>query len=113
MMLNAYSLLDIKSGAYAPPFFLHHDSQAIRAVSELGQDRSTTVARYPADFALCRVGVFDDQTGYMRTDEVLNLGLVVAFLPMPAKAMTLFPEPSQPELAMLPNGAERASQKDA
>lgn len=89
MILNAYSLLDVKAGAFHPPFFMHHDSQAIRAVTEVGRDLSTTVGRYPSDFALCQVGQFDDAAGAFLPGQVRNLGLVAGFLPAPT-AMPLF-----------------------
>lgn len=81
MILKAYCLLDMKAGAFATPFFMHHDAQAVRAVTELGQDTNTTVGRYPADFALCMVGTFDDASGVLTSLPVVNLGTVAGFLP--------------------------------
>lgn len=81
MMLKAFSLLDQKVGTFSPPFFMAHVGQAIRAVTDLGQDLNTTVGRHPADFALCQVGAFDDQTGQFEAMVPLHLGLVLGFLP--------------------------------
>lgn len=89
MILKAFCLLDMKAGAFATPFFMHHDAQAIRAVTELGQDLSTTVGRYPADFALMSIGTFDDASGVLAPTGIVNLGTVAGFLPS-KPAMPLF-----------------------
>lgn len=81
MILKAFCLLDMKAGAFATPFFMHHDAQAIRAVTELGQDQATTVGRYPADFALMSIGTFDDASGVLTPTGIVNLGTVAGFLP--------------------------------
>lgn len=90
MILKAFCLLDIKAGAFATPFFMHHDAQAIRAVTELGQDMSTTVGRYPSDFALMSIGTFDDASGVLTPTGIVNLGTVAGFLPAKAAPMPLF-----------------------
>lgn len=82
MILNMYSLLDVKVGSYGTPFFMAHDQQAIRAVRELAEQRDNQVARYPADFALYNMGTFDDATGLVtHGDYPKHLGMVVSFLP--------------------------------
>lgn len=97
MILNMYSLLDVKVGSYGTPFFMAHDQQAIRAVRELAEQRDNQVARYPADFALYNMGTFDDATGLVtHGDYPKHLGMVVSFLPSKLP-MPLFPDvaPSQ------------------
>lgn len=84
MILKAFSLLDIKVGVFNTPFFMAHTGQAIRACMELGQDMSTTVGRHPADFALCEIGVFDDQSGQLTPHlSPVQLGTVAGLLPQP------------------------------
>lgn len=81
MKLLAFSLLDQKTGMFNVPFFMSHRGQAIRACMDLAADRSTTVARHPADFMLCLIGEFDDQTGqfFNLRGEVEHLGTVASF----------------------------------
>lgn len=81
MILKAFALLDMKTGAFATPFFMHHEQQAIRAIVEVAQDLSTTVGKYPSDFALCRIGSFNDQSGVFSAETLENLGTVAGFLP--------------------------------
>lgn len=83
MKLLAFSLLDIKTGAYSTPFFFPHPGQAIRAVIDLARDMDTTVGRHPADYDLRQVGVFDDATGLFESFNNVSLGTVVGFLPPP------------------------------
>lgn len=98
MILKAYSLLDMKAGAFASPFFMHHDAQAIRAVAELAGDATTLIGRYPSDYALCRIGTFDDASGVMQAAPCENLGVVAGFLPA---------KPQLPLFAAASNGAVR------
>lgn len=98
MKLIAFTLLDTKTGSFGVPFFMSHVGQAIRACIDLGSDMTTTVARHPADFALCRVGFFDDQTGTLEASTPENLGVVVNFLPR--TTAEIFPDLQHaPELA--------------
>lgn len=83
MIIKAFSLLDMKTGMFNTPFFMAHTGQAIRACMDLGQDMNTTVGRHPADFMLCEVGTFDDQTGQLLALNPLQLGTVASFLPRP------------------------------
>lgn len=82
MKLLAFSLLDTKTGHFNTPFFMSHPGQAIRAIIDLGQDTNTTVGRHPADFVLCQLGTFDDQTGSFEQQVPVQLGTIASFLPV-------------------------------
>lgn len=88
MKLLVFTLLDMKTGHFNTPFFMTHPGQAIRAIMDVGQDPNTTVGRYPADFVLCQLGAFDDQTGSFDQQVPQQLGTVASFLPT-AAAQTL------------------------
>lgn len=113
MKIQAFSLLDTQAGAYHQPFFMVHVAQAMRAVVDLAQDPNTTVGRYPADFALCLVGVFDDATGRFTPQQPENLGNVAGWLevhgrrqqalPLMEAAETRRPVPANP--VSKPNGS--------
>lgn len=83
MILLGYSLLDTKTGHFSQPFFFNHRGHAIRAGIELGNDQSTMVGRYPADYTLCEIGVFDDQVGRFTSAEVLHIGTIQSLMPAP------------------------------
>lgn len=62
MRLFAYSVLDKKAATYGTPFFTSHTAHAVRMVQQAANDATTSLGRYPADFALYEIGYFDDQS---------------------------------------------------
>lgn len=103
MNLLAFALYDIKAGCYAVPFFMPHVAAAMRAVAELAQDRTTTVARYPSDYAIHSIGSFDDNTGLFSPQQPVTHGSVAALLEVygvKTPPMPLFAGADQP----VPNG---------
>lgn len=81
MNLKVFSLLDSKTGHFSPPFFTHHVGNAIRMCIDVASDMSTQIARHPADFILCQLGTWDDQSGQFETSVPMQIGAVVGFLP--------------------------------
>lgn len=63
MMLNAYTIYDIKSLQYYPPFFASTDAAAARSFADLANDPNTNVGRHPADYVLYCCGTFLDSNG--------------------------------------------------
>lgn len=62
-MLQVYSLLDKKTGAYGKPMFASHVQEVIRSfITELENPQSF-LARFSADYSLWRVGHFEQDTG--------------------------------------------------
>jgi hypothetical protein len=59
MIINAYSIYDVKALTYSNPFFAINDATAIRIVTDAASDPNTSLGRHPADFILYRVGTFD------------------------------------------------------
>lgn len=80
MILSIYALFDRVAGFYGQPFFLHTDGEARRAVAELVRDPNTTVGRHPADYALFRVGYWDNQLGKVESHSPEHLVNVVSLL---------------------------------
>lgn len=83
MMQNAYSLFDKKVEAYGNPFFMPNDAAAVRSVGDAAADRSTTLARHPADFSLYSIGSFDDSTGRLEPHEPRPIVEVLALIDTP------------------------------
>lgn len=107
MILQMFSLLDMKTGAYTTPWFQAHAAQAIRAVSDLVQDQSTTVARHPADFSLVLLGSWDDQTGAYTPQQPTVLGVCASFLPERQVPLPFDPAPGGERIRLAsPNGME-------
>lgn len=63
MIHKAFSVKDLKAGAFAPPFFMPRVEPAIRAFSDAVMHRDELMHRHPDDFVLYEVGEFDDNLG--------------------------------------------------
>ena len=57
-----FTVRDSKAAAYLPPFFMHNEAMAIRAISDAANDKQHQFGQHPEDYHLFRIGVFDDDT---------------------------------------------------
>lgn len=108
MKLQCFALLDIKTGAYGTPWFMRHGAEAMRAVGDLAQDKSTTVGRHPADYQLVCLGYWDDQSGaFENLAAPTVLGTAVSMIPEVTPLPGLF-EPVPKHVGKPSNGALEA-----
>jgi len=63
MVLNLYGVFDKKSQIYKFPNFVRSEGQAIRSFETGALDLETEIGRYPSDFELYRIAMFDDERG--------------------------------------------------
>lgn len=63
MIINVYSIYDLKACVYGTPYFILNDQVAIRMFSDLVNDERSNVYRHPEDYVLYVVGSFDDSSG--------------------------------------------------
>lgn len=64
MLLNVFSVLDVKAAHYGQPFYMANRASAQRAIAmQLKQDKQSVISQYPADFQLFFLGTFDDDSG--------------------------------------------------
>lgn len=99
MEVKIFSLYDLKAQVFTTPFFMIHTGQAVRACIDLGTDQRTTVGRYPNDFTLYQIGVFDDQTGTITSLPPNPIAIVAQLLPQ-QPALPMF----DPSSEQRPNG---------
>lgn len=66
----AFCVYDEKAEVFGPPFFTSAIGLASRQMSELANDKSTTVGKYPADFKLYHIGYYETQEGKFNNNEV-------------------------------------------
>lgn len=66
MITNAFSIYDRKALRFHAPFFAVSVGEAVRSFTDAANDPQTTIARYPGDFVLYRVGAFDDASGQLQ-----------------------------------------------
>lgn len=55
------------------PFFTNADGSAIRAFSDIALDADHEIGKHPEDYALCRIGIFDDNKGTITPENVETL----------------------------------------
>lgn len=69
MKLNIYSVFDKAVGAYMRPFFMQSDGQATRGFTDECVRADSEMSKHPEDYALFRVGIFDDNKGMLTVEE--------------------------------------------
>ncbi|WNK14287.1 MAG: nonstructural protein [Microvirus sp.] len=62
MLVQVFSVMDVKVGGFAQPFFAATVASAQRSFMAATQDQSTMLGQYPADFQLWHISEFDDNT---------------------------------------------------
>lgn len=66
MILEVFSLRDVKAQSFSRPFFCVNRQVALRDVAQLVAAGDSVVARFPGDYALYLLAVFDDVSGVFR-----------------------------------------------
>jgi len=76
MRLFLYGVKDLKAGAFtSPPFGAVTRGVAIRMFSQALNDPNSDLGKYPADFELWELGVFDQENGGISSlSSALGLG---------------------------------------
>lgn len=70
-----FSVYDNKAEVYGAPILCITSGVAMRMFSELVNDPTSFAGRHPADYELCELGVFDNNTGFFESyKKVLNHG---------------------------------------
>ena len=80
MLHSLYTIYDTKALIWNPPFNMRTDVEAIRAFASTANDLSTSINAHPADYALYRIGTFDDSNGEIKSTPPEMLGMAVDFL---------------------------------
>lgn len=63
MRLLVCSVYDKKVNAFASPFFVRSQGEAIRSFTDACQDGQTVFCKHPEDYLLFQIGEFDDGNG--------------------------------------------------
>lgn len=93
MKQKMFTIYDSKAFAYLPPFFIHREEMAQRAFGEACNSPTHQFGKFPADYTLFKIGVFDDETAVLVSFAPENLGNGLTFLkPQNADNLELFPE---------------------
>lgn len=74
--LRMFCLFDTKAQAFAPPFCTPRVELAVRSLIQMLDAGDSQLAKFPEDFVLYEVGVFDDTTGVVESVPPVNHGPV-------------------------------------
>lgn len=82
MILQVYAVFDKAVGAYLPPFYTRSKGEALRSFSDACNDGKSNFTRYPNDYTLFHLGVYDDAGGNFQTfDPVRVISAVECLAP--------------------------------
>ena len=63
MKQTCFSIYDEKAKAFLPPFFLPNEGMALRTFSDCCNSDTHQFGVHPEDYALYKIGTFDDEKG--------------------------------------------------
>lgn len=70
MILGVYSVLDKAVNAYLTPFYARSDAEAVRSFSDACMDVKHQFCMHPHDYALYRIGSYNDMAGEFENGHV-------------------------------------------
>lgn len=70
MKNGLYAVRDNVARIYFPPFMANNDDVAIRQFDFACRDSQSSIYQSPGDYDLCRVGYYDQETGFITICEV-------------------------------------------
>lgn len=80
-MLNLYAVKDVKSQLFNNPFVQKTDGTAIRTFATACEDKNTDLNKYPSDFSLYRIGTYDEESGKLSQDQIMQVANASEFVP--------------------------------
>jgi len=69
-IIQMYSIRDNKTSGFSPVFCANYDEEAKRQMITMAANDKTNLYKFPGDFDLYRVGLFDLSTGRVSSCEV-------------------------------------------
>lgn len=84
MILNVYAIFDKAVKSYSQPVFTQNDILIKRIVTQVLQDPQTDIAKYPDQYTVYHIGVYDNETGQL-VDIENNIVCEVISLTTPQK----------------------------
>lgn len=87
-MINLYSIKDVDTGTFAPPFLAYDDIEAKQMVRDAIEPRSM-LHLYPSHYHLYRLAAMEPATGDVTPDKmcVCSVGDLTYRLPDPAESL--------------------------
>lgn len=90
MILRVYAVRDLKAQAFMSPFFVPTIGVALRSFAEVANDPKSMIGKYPSDYELFEIGLYDDQLGRLSSyDSPEPKGLADQFIETPVNNISL------------------------
>lgn len=80
MKNKMFTIYDSKAELFLQPFCYKTEGQAIRGFSETINDPQSQIFKYPDDYTLYEIGVFDDDTGTVESIPAVNHGVGLKYV---------------------------------
>jgi len=81
MLHKIFTVFDSKTEAFLQPFFMPAKGAAIRAFTDLANDKNHNFGKYPEDFILFERGSYDDSTAKFELNKApVSLGIAIEFI---------------------------------
>ncbi|QXP08515.1 MAG: nonstructural protein [Arizlama microvirus] len=81
MQNEIFSIYDTKAQSFHKPYYSQNTQTAIREATEAAKNPDSLLSRYPEDFNLFRLGVFDQHTGIITLETApLSIGVLNSFI---------------------------------
>jgi len=80
MVIQMFSVYDVKTKIFQSPFYAHNSGHAMRIMTDAVSKPDSQFGRYPEDFLLFEVGMFDDQSGLVLGSETPQQVIAVSEL---------------------------------
>lgn len=79
MIQRVYAIFDDKAAHFLPPFTMATDGMAVRVFSDCVKDPAHEFGKNPSDYALHRLGAFDNATGTLENggEQILATGAAI------------------------------------
>lgn len=82
MEYKIFAVYDSKVSAYSLPYFARSRGEGIRMFTTTVSDPNTSLYKYPEDYSLMEIGVYNDELGaIVGTTGPVNLGLASEYHP--------------------------------
>lgn len=81
MILNVYAIFDKAVKSYSQPVFTQNDILVKRIIKQVAEDPSTDLAKYPDQYTVYHIGVYDTETAQIVDQENTVVCEVISLLP--------------------------------
>lgn len=81
MKSKIFSIYDCKVEAFMQPFFMAANGAAVRAFTQIANDKASDISKNPGDYTLFELGSYDDSNAQIdMLPSPVSLGIAIEFI---------------------------------